>query len=270
MGSFDSYSNKYPNIAMRREEGILEVRLHSDGESVRWHTNIQRQLLDAYSEIGADRNNRVIIITGTGNEFIGPRHDGTMYNYQAIHPVITPAVMDEVHWDAKRMIARFLEIEVPCIGVMNGPALRHSGTALMCDIVIASEDATIEDTSHFTIGNNVPGDGIAVILTMLMGLNRARYLMLTGQVLSAQQALALGLVAELLPRDKLLDRAWVLAREIAKKPDLLLRHTRLVLTHPLKKMMDEMLPYHLTLESMGGLEKAEINGLTRGDTSVRI
>ena len=63
----------------------------------------------------------------------------------------------------------------------------------------------------------MPGDGINVVYTMLMGLNRARYLMLTGQVLNAKEAKDIGLVAELMPREKLLPRAWQLAEQLAKK-----------------------------------------------------
>jgi enoyl-CoA hydratase/carnithine racemase len=88
-----------------------------------------------------------------------------------------------------------------------------------------------------------------------MGLNRARYLMLTGQVLSAREAKDMGLVAELLPRHELLARAWELAQQLAKKPEFLLRYTRMVLTHPLRKLMDEGLQYSLALETLGALDK---------------
>lgn len=105
---------------------------------------------------------------------------------------------------------------------------RHAELALMCDIVIAADDATFEDTAHFHLGSIVPGDGINIVYTMLMGLNRARYLMLTGQVLSAREAKDMGLIAELLPRHELLPRAWELAEQLAKKPEFLLRYTRMV------------------------------------------
>ena len=86
---------------------------------------------------------------------------------------------------------------------------------LLASIVIAADDVTFEDTAHFHNGGIVPGDGINVVYTMLMGLNRARYLMLTGQVLTAQEAKDIGLVAELMPREKLLPRAWQLAEQLA-------------------------------------------------------
>ena len=106
--------------------------------------------------------------------------------------------------------------------------------------MLASEDATIEDSGHFTRGM-VPGDGQHVLWPALVGHNRARYLLLTGKKLSAQEALEWGVVAEVLPRDRLLDRAWELARELAKRPPLALRYTRLLFTQDLKRaFLDEL------------------------------
>lgn len=261
MTRFEEYSGKYKHIKMRRRDGILEMTLHTNGGSLQWALEPQIELGNAFTDIASDRGNRIVILTGTGNEFIGPRHSGGMSNYTTVHPTITPIVMDTVHWYMKRLMTRFLEVEVPMIGVVNGPAKRHAELALMCDIVIASDDVTFEDTAHFSIGSNVPGDGLNTVYAMLLGLNRARYMALTGQILSAKEAKELGLVAELMPRDKLLPRAWELAGQLAKKPDLVLRYTRVVLTHPLKKMMDDSIMYHLALESMGGLEKAAVLGL---------
>lgn len=162
--------------------------------------------------------------------------------------------MDVVNWNATRLMKRLLDIEVPMIAVVNGPAKRHSELALLCDIVLAADDASFEDTAHFHLGSHVPGDGINVIYTMLLGINRARYFMLTGQILSAREAKDLGLVSELLPRDKLSARAWELARQLAQKPDLLLRYSRIVLTHPLKKAMEEGIGYFVSLEALAAVD----------------
>jgi enoyl-CoA hydratase/carnithine racemase len=156
-------------------------------------------------------------------------------------------------------MTRMLDIEVPMIGVVNGPAMRHSELPLMCDIVIAADDASFEDTAHFDIASQVPGDGINIVYTMLLGLNRARYFMLTGQVLSATEAKDLGLVAEVMPRDKLLPRAWELAEKLAKKNDLLLRYTRVVLTQPLRNWMEKDVMYHLGMEALAKLDKEDVH-----------
>jgi enoyl-CoA hydratase/carnithine racemase len=75
-------------------------------------------------------------------------------------------------------------------------------------------------------------------------------------VLTAQEARSLGLVSELWPREKLLPRAWELARQLAKKPEMLLRYTRAVLTHPLRRLLEEGMPFYLGMEALSTLNKS--------------
>jgi enoyl-CoA hydratase/carnithine racemase len=259
MSRFDVYKSKYTSIQLERTDGILQMTLHTDGQPLRWGPVIQSELVDAFTEIGADRDNRIIIMTGTGREFSGPRAEPGKSFYREVSHQITADLLDRTHWNAHRIMTRMLDIEVPMIGVVNGPAMRHSELPLMCDIVIASDDATFEDTAHFKIASQVPGDGINIVYTMLLGLNRARYFMLTGQIIDAQAAKDLGLVAEVMPREQLLPRAWELARELAQKNDLLLRYTRVALIQPLKTWMERDMMYHLALESLAKLDKEDVH-----------
>lgn len=254
MSELAEYADRYPSLIMTREDGILHVRLHTDGGPFQWGLGPQRELVDAFTDIGADRGNRVMILTGTGDEFSGPYQSTTQTVYNAGGVSITAEGLDRVHWNAKRLMTHLLDIEIPIIAAVNGPAKRHCELALMSDIVIASDTATFEDTAHFHLGSQVPGDGIAVVLTQLLGLNRARYFMLTGQVIDAEEALRLGLVSEVMTAEKLDARAWELARQLARKPDLLLRYSRVVLTQPLRDGMLENTQYHLALETLSSLQ----------------
>ncbi|MEO8441550.1 MAG: enoyl-CoA hydratase/isomerase family protein [Betaproteobacteria bacterium] len=255
MSKFDDYSRSYRFIKMERRGGILQMMLHTDGGPLRWNLDAQVEFVRAFTEVGADRENRLVILTGAGNEFSGPRLDPDAPFFHGAK--LSPAGVHEVFVNARKMVNAVLGIEVPMIAAVNGPAKRHADLALMCDIVIAADDVTFEDTAHFHNGGIVPGDGINVVYTMLMGLNRARYLMLTGQVLKAQEAKDIGLVAELMPREKLLPRAWELAGQLAQKNDMLLRYTRMVLTHPLRKQLDEGLQYFLAMEALSTLDKSQ-------------
>jgi len=255
MSKFDNYSMSYRFINMERRGGILQMSLHTDGGPLQWNLDAQVEFVRAFTEVGADRENRIVILTGTGNEFSGPRLDPDAPFFHGAK--LSPAGVHEVFVNARKMVNAVLGIEVPMIAAVNGPAKRHADLALMCDIVIAADDVTFEDTAHFHNGGIVPGDGINVVYTMLMGLNRARYLMLTGQVLNAREAKDIGLVAELMPREKLLPRAWQLAEQLAKKNDMLLRYTRMVLTHPLRKQLDEGLQYFLAMEALSTLDKSQ-------------
>jgi len=255
MSKFDNYSMSYRFINMERRGGILQMSLHTDGGPLQWNLDAQVEFVRAFTDVGADRENRIVILTGTGNEFSGPRLDPNAPFFHGAK--LSPAGVHEVFVNARKMVNAVLGIEVPMIAAVNGPAKRHADLALMCDIVIAADDVTFEDTAHFHNGGIVPGDGINVVYTMLMGLNRARYLMLTGQVLNAREAKDIGLVAELMPREKLLPRAWQLAEQLAKKNDMLLRYTRMVLTHPLRKQLDEGLQYFLAMEALSTLDKSQ-------------
>ena len=255
MSKFDNYSMSYRFINMERRGGILQMSLHTDGGPLQWNLDAQVEFVRAFTDVGADRENRIVILTGTGNEFSGPRLDPNAPFFHGAK--LSPAGVHEVFVNARKMVNAVLGIEVPMIAAVNGPAKRHADLALMCDIVIAADDVTFEDTAHFHNGGIVPGDGINVVYTMLMGLNRARYLMLTGQVLNAREAKDIGLVAELMPRAKLLPRAWQLAEQLAKKNDMLLRYTRMVLTHPLRKQLDEGLQYFLAMEALSTLDKSQ-------------
>ena len=255
MAKFDDYSRSYRFIKMERRGGILQMTLHTDGGPLQWNLDAQVEFVRAFTDVGADGDNRIVILTGSGNEFSGPRLDPETPFFHGAK--LTPGGVHEVFVNARKMVNAVLGIEVPMIAAVNGPAKRHADLALMCDIVIAADDVTFEDTAHFHNGGIVPGDGINVVYTMLMGLNRARYLMLTGQVLNAQEAKDIGLVAELMPREKLLPRAWQLAEQLAKKNDMLLRYTRMVLTHPLRKQLDEGLQYFLAMEALSTLDKAQ-------------
>ena len=149
-----------------------------------------------------------------------------------------------------------LNIEVPVISAINGPAWRHSEIPLLCDIVLAADTAQFQDSAHFA-SDVVPGDGMHIVYPLLLGMNRGRYFLMTGQTLDAAEALRLGLVAEVLPPDKLLARAWALAEELTRKPTLLLRYTRLLFTEYLRRQMHDLLGYGLAMESLALFEKPE-------------
>src|SRR5262245_3439439 len=255
MASFDQYSKSYQFLKLERRDGILQMTMHTDGGPLRWGLEPQAEFARAFAEVGADRENRVIILTGTGNEFSGPRLDPDAKFFHGAK--LTPGGVYHVFWNAQRLVHSLLDIELPIIAAVNGPALRQAHPALRSEIVIAADDATCEDTAHFANGSIGPGDGINVVYTLLMGLNRARYLMLTGQVLGAKEAKELGLVAELMPREKLLPRAWELARELAKKSDMLLRYTRKVLTHPLRRAIDDGMQFNLAMEALSTLDRGQ-------------
>ena len=231
MGQFDSYATKYSCIHMRRENGILELRLHTDNGPLRWGLVPHGELPDAFAEIGRDRDNRVVILTGTGDEFSGIRAStGT----RSLTQGITANAFDRVHWEGRALLMNLLNIEVPVIAAINGPAWRHCEIPLLSDIVLAADTAAFQDSAAFHVGHAAGRRHAYRDAGLLMGMNRGRYFLLTGQTISAQEAKDLGLVAEVVPADQVLARAWEHAETLTQKPTLLLRYTRLMFTEVLE------------------------------------
>jgi enoyl-CoA hydratase/carnithine racemase len=253
MSRFDDYAGKYSFIHMRRENGILEMRFHTNDGPLRWGLVPHGELPDAFADVARDRDNRVVIMTGTGDEWSGVR---ATPGSSAIAPGITSNAFDRVHWEGRALLMNLLNIEVPVIAAINGPAWRHGEIPLLSDIVLASETAQFQDSAHFPNGL-VPGDGMHIVMPLLLGINRGRYFLLTGQTLSATEAKDLGLVAEVLPKDKVLARAWEHAEALNKKPTLLLRYTRLMFTEHLRKRMQDLLGYGLAMEGLALMEQTD-------------
>jgi enoyl-CoA hydratase/carnithine racemase len=241
---FDEYSTRYEHVAMRRDaDGILELRLHTAGGPLIWGAGPHTELGYAFTDVGSDPENRVVILTGTGDRFIAAI-DSTW-----IGPM-SPKKWDTIYAHGKRLLQRLLDIEVPVIGAVNGPASVHAELAVLSDIVLAADHAYFSDAPHFRRGT-VPGDGVHVVWPLLLGPNRGRYFLLTGQRLSSADAAELGVVSEVLPADRLLDRAWELARQLSAQPDTTLRYTREAVTLPIKRLLLDNLGYGLALEGLG-------------------
>jgi enoyl-CoA hydratase/carnithine racemase len=248
MSTFESYATKYHHLRMERRDGILQVTLHTDGQTLRWGGGPHAELGAAFRDIGTDPDTKVIILTGTGAAFI-EEVDTSNVGQRLPATQMSPQVWDHIYWDAKQLLMNLLDIEVPMIAAVNGPVFIHAELAVLCDIVLAAEHAVFQDAPHFPSGL-VPGDGVHVVWPLILGINRGRYFLLTGQKLSAQEALNLGVVSEVLPADRLLPRAWELAEQLVQQPPLTLRYARVVLTQRLKQLMLEHLGSGLALQGL--------------------
>ena len=239
----DDYVNKYRHAMLERRDGILQITCHSDGGEMEWGLGPHEDLSFLFADIARDFDNKVVILTGTGESFCAnPPLQGS--------GTIGSAAWDRIYNEGKHLLMNQLSIEVPMIAAVNGPAHRHAEIATLCDIVLAAEHASFQDSAHFPNGT-VPGDGVHVAWPLVLGPNRGRYFLLTGQKLSAHEALRYGVVNEVLPREQLLWRAWELAQQIAARPTLAVRYARVAMTQVIKRLLLDNLGYGLALEGLG-------------------
>jgi enoyl-CoA hydratase/carnithine racemase len=243
MAAFDEYRDRYTCAALRREDGILEIRLHTGDGPLVWGEVPHRELPDLWVDVGRDPENRVVILTGTGADFCVDIDRRSWAN----SGLSTAQGYEKIHSEGRRLIQGLLEIDAPVVGALNGPARIHAELAVLGDIVLAADTAVIQDAAHFASGS-VPGDGAHVVWPLLLGPNRGRYFLMTNEELSPQEAQRLGVVAEVMPAAELSARAWEHARRLITLPDLTLRYTRIALVQPLRRAMLEQLSHGLILE----------------------
>jgi enoyl-CoA hydratase/carnithine racemase len=246
MTDLADYQGAYSRARLRREDGILEVALGaSPSESLVWDEAAHRELPELFAAIAGDTQNRVMILTGTGNDFCVQGAGGSW-------DLSSPTGWDKIYREGKALLRNLLDIQIPIVSAVNGPARIHAELAALGDIVLAAESAIFQDAAHFP-GGAVPGDGVHVVWPLLLGPNRGRVFLLTGAELSANEALASGVVAEVLPSDRLMGRAWEVARQLSQASDLTLRYSRVLLTEPLRRALAADLGYGLALEGLAAI-----------------
>ena len=247
------YANKYTSITFARSNGVLTLTMHTRGGPAKWGmalTSLHAELPNAFLDVARDPENKVVILTGTGDTFLTEFDREGMF-HEPSQAAMWPRIVEE----GVGLLNNLLAIPVPVIGAVNGPALIHAELLVLSDIVLAAEHAEFADLAHVP-GKTVPGDGVHVIWPMLLGPNRGRYFLLTGERIGAAEAKTLGVVGEVLPAAELMARAQALGEQLAALPLPVLRYTRQVLVHDLRCRMMNGLASGLAHEALGSLTAA--------------
>jgi enoyl-CoA hydratase/carnithine racemase len=249
MSSFEAYRESFPNARLiRSKTGVLEVALHTDGGTLIFNGHTHEQFVDLFHAIGSDPDNRVVILTGSGDAFM-----------ESISPdgfdFFSPRGYDKIYREGRKVLMNILDIEVPLIAAVNGPTRLHSEYILLADIVLATPATVFQDKPHFDFGI-VSGDGVHLLWQEAIGTVRGRYFILTRQELDAETAKAWGAVNEIVPADKLLFRAREIAEGLATLPPLTTRYTRIAMTQKLRRIIDEGVTLGLALEGISAADVA--------------
>ena len=249
MTKLADYQNGFANARLSRSKsGVLEVALHTNGNTLLFNGHTHEQFVDLFHAIGSDADNRVVILTGSGPAFM-----------ESISPegfdFFSPRGYDKIYREGKKVLMNILDIEVPLIAAVNGPVRLHSEYILLADIVLATPSTVFQDKPHFELGI-VPGDGVNLLWPEVIGSVRGRYFLLTRQELPSQTAKDWGVVNEIVAPEKLLSRARDIAEGLAKLPPLTTRYARIALTQKLRRIIDEGVGYSLALEGISAADVA--------------
>lgn len=235
-------------IITRREDGVVTVRMHCKGGPLIWSMELHDAIGKMWRMLGTDRETEMIIFTGTGNLWVtdfeaaswAPEGDDpgeTRYNHMFV--------------DGRRMIITMIQdVEVPTLGVLNGSG-GHTELALMCDLAIAADDIVVLDPHMLPGTNNVPGDGIHSCFMELMPPRFAAWYLMTGDKMSPQDLLRLGMVSEIVPREKLMDRAYEIADMLMAQNRVARRLTTQLVRRPWKKRIADDLDMAFGTELFG-------------------
>jgi enoyl-CoA hydratase len=220
----------YQTLRFDRDGRVLTVTIDSglpmNAVDGRMHEELARLFID----LQRDEDSDLIILTGAGKAFCAGG-DAQWFGEMIAHP----AKFRHIAPEAKRIITSLLDLEKPILCRLNGAAAGLGASiALLCDIIIADERALIGDP-HVKVGL-VAGDGGAIIWPQLVGFAKAKELLLTGDMVKATDAVAMGLINHAVPSDALDAKVAEIASKILGNPRWAVRWTKTITNIPLRTL----------------------------------
>src|SRR5260221_5007994 len=132
-----AYFSAYRSLRLSRDaEGVLVVEFNTKGGPLTFTAQDHTEFVDAFYRISQDRENKIVILTGTGEEFI-PGID-----FSSFGNVADPEVWSQVHDEGVQILENLCNIRVPMIAAIEGRAYVHSEYALLANVIVAGARTT--------------------------------------------------------------------------------------------------------------------------------
>lgn len=232
----------YEAIHIEKSDGVAVLTLNRPERLNAVNGVMHSELTTIFHAVQSDRDVRAAVLTGAGRGFCA---GGDFSTGSSMAPKTGLTLMQE----GRRIVDGILDLEKPLIAAVNGPAAGLGATiALCCDVVIAARNARIGDP-HVKMGLTA-GDGGAVIWPLLIGVNRAKQLLMTGDLLSADEALQMGLVNKVVDEGQALPEAMAFARRLAAGAPYAVQSTKVSVNKLIKAVSNLVLPLSLSLEEV--------------------
>jgi len=207
------------------------------------------EFIGAVRHADADPEIGVLIITGEGTAFSAGGNIKDMRAGVGLFEGSPDEISEKYRASIQQIPRLMLATDLVTIAAVNGPAVGAGfDIALMCDLRIGSSDARFAHT--FIDLGIIPGDGGAWFLPRVVGWQRAAELAFTARIVTAEEALDMGILLEVVEPDELLSRAQVIAEQIAAKPPHSVRLTKRLLRHARSMELDGFLDISAALQSV--------------------
>lgn len=255
----EEYSKKFEQVfKFKREDGILEMRVHYKGGEQNWDVLTHDAWGKALRMVAQDRENEVLIITGTGKRWIREVTEDNefgpymMDNLQNDHVEYCMSTYEHWYLEGRDLLRPLIyDMPIPTICALNGPSKGHTEFPLVCDITLATPDVVFWEPHFSDLGGTVTGDGVFLVYQECFGTKLANDMVMLGRKVSAQQAYELGAVAEICERDQILERAWEIARFLRTRGSYNCRIQHELMVAPWRRKLAQDADFHWAAENWG-------------------
>ncbi len=216
----------YEFIDLQVQDGIAVLRLNRPDNLNSWNQQMRSELRDAVGALVTNDSLRVAVITGTGRAFSAGEDVRGMKGLAEIGTRGFRRVVRDIH----NVFDEVESIEIPVIAAINGVAAGGGlELALSCDFRFAASTAKLGLPEN-NVGL-IPGSGGCSRLVRTVGLSTAKRMVMTGEMIPAERALAYGLIDEIHPPEQLVQAAMAFAMTLAKRAPQALGIAKVVLNN---------------------------------------
>ncbi len=223
---------KLETLELERDGDVLVVRIaHPTSELNVVDDLLHGELARLFAYLGEGSGARAVLLTARGRAFSA---GGDFAWFPSLR---SPERLEALRHDARSMIADLLDVEIPIVVALTGAAVGLGASiALFCDVMFMAEDAVIADP-HVKVGL-VSGDVGAVIWPHVLGPQRAKRYLLTGDPVRAREALDMGLASFVAPKADVEREALAFAKRLAAGAPLAVRYTKMAVNKLVKSAFE--------------------------------
>jgi enoyl-CoA hydratase len=221
----------------KRANGVAVVTLNRPDRLNAVNATLHHELSTFTRDAQADDEVKVVVLAGAGRAFCA----GGDFSPDA--NTTSEITLEE----GRQIVDHLLELRKPIVAAVQGYAMGLGATiALLCDVVVAGKSTVVADT-HVRMGIGA-GDGGAVIWPLLMGVNRAKWFLMTGDRVTGADLYELGLVSFLVEDGEILTKALECADRLAAGPAAAISASKVPINQYIRMVSNLVLPLSLSLE----------------------